>query len=107
VHAGGGERVAVAGKAALAGEDRGDLGVGVVLGEAADERDRVLVGGARVASRARQPHAVVGDRAAVQDDPYGGPVVCAVDGDDDLGDDRAQQPLALAVAGGERVEHRA
>jgi hypothetical protein len=75
-----------------------------VLGEAADERDRGLVGGARVAAGARQRHAVLGDRAALPDDAQIGLVVLAVDGDDDLGDDRAQQLLALAVAGGGRLE---
>jgi hypothetical protein len=39
-----GEREAGAGPPSLLGEDRGDLAVGVVLGEAADQRDRVLVG---------------------------------------------------------------
>ena len=37
-----GEGEAGAGAAALAGEDRGDLAVGVMGGEAADQLDRVL-----------------------------------------------------------------
>ena len=46
-----GERQAGAGAAALAVEDRGDLVVGVVLGEPADQLDRVLA--EQVAVRAR------------------------------------------------------
>ena len=45
-----GERVAGAGEPSLAGEDRGDLLVGVALGEPADEGDRVLGGAAGVAA---------------------------------------------------------
>ena len=59
----GGERVAGAGAPSLAGEDRGDLLVGVALGELAHERDRVLVGAARVAAGAWQGHGVLGDLA--------------------------------------------
>ena len=65
----GGERVASAGAPSLAGEDRGDLLIGVALGELAHERDRVLVGAASVAGGALQRHAVLGDRAALPHDP--------------------------------------
>jgi hypothetical protein len=65
----GGERVAGTGQPSLAGEDRGDLPVGVTLGELAHERDRVLVGAAGVAAGARQAHGVLGDRAALPYDP--------------------------------------
>ena len=105
----GGERVAGAGQPSLAGEDRGDLLVGVALGELAHERDRVLVGAARVAAGARQ-----GTVCSVTWPPSHTTRSCAVccsevavDGHDDVGEDRAQQLLALAVAGGGRVEHLA
>ena len=65
----GGERVAGAGAPPLAGEDRGDLLVGVALGKLAHERDRVLVGAARVAAGAWQGHGVLGDLAALPHDP--------------------------------------
>ena len=44
LHARSGERQAGAGAAALVVEDRGDLLVGVVRGEPADQLDRVLAG---------------------------------------------------------------
>jgi hypothetical protein len=50
----GGELVAGAGAPSLAGEDRGDQLVGILLGKLAHERDRVLVGAASVAAGARQ-----------------------------------------------------
>jgi hypothetical protein len=71
----GGERVAGAGEPSLACEDRGDLLVGVALGESAYERDRVLVGAAGVAAGARKRHAVVGDRAALPHDAQLGDVL--------------------------------
>src|SRR3954453_7389892 len=104
-----GERLAGAGAAVLAGEDGGDLLVGVVLGQAAHERERVLVGRARGAGGVRQADGVLGGGAALPDDlqPRDVRIGLAVDGDDDLGEDGAQQLLALAVAGGGRVEHGA
>ena len=56
-----------------------------------------------------QRHGVLGDGAALPHDPQLGGVLLgfAVDGHDDVGEDRAQQLLALAVAGGGRVEHLA
>src|SRR6188472_4813824 len=98
-----------AGAPSLAGEDRGDLLVGILLGELAHERDGVLVGAARVAAGARKRHAVLGDRAALPHDPQLGGVLLgsAVDGHENVGEDRAQQLLALAVACGGRVEHLA
>src|SRR4051812_6368607 len=104
-----GERLAGGGAAALAREDRRDLLVGVVLGQAAHERDRVLVGGAREAGGVRQADRVLGRGAALPDDPQPRDVrvALAVDGDDDLGEDGAQQLLALAVGGGGCVEYRA
>ncbi len=45
--------------------------------------------------------------SALPDDPQPGLVALAVDADGDLADDRPQQLLALAVAGGGRVEHSA
>ncbi len=94
-----GERVARAGLSALTGQDRRDLPVGILLGKLAHERDRVLAGAARVAAGARQGHAVLGDLAALPGDAQ---LCCvllglAVDGHDDVGEDRAQQLLALAV----------
>jgi hypothetical protein len=87
-----GERVTCAGEASLAGEDRRDLLVGVALGELAHERDGVLVGAARVAAGARQRDGVLGDLAAFPHDPQLGRVLLslAIDGHDDVGEDRAQ-----------------
>jgi hypothetical protein len=101
-----GERVVGAGAPSLAGEDRGDLLVGVSLGELAHERDGVLVGAAGVAAGAMQRHGVVGDGAALPHDPQLGGVLVGgpVDGHDDVGEDRAQQLLAFAITGAGRVE---
>jgi hypothetical protein len=80
--------------------------VGGVAERRRDEGDRVLVGAARVAPGARQRHRVLGDRAALPHDAQLGGVLfaLAVDGHDDVGEDRAQPLFALAVAGSWRVE---
>jgi hypothetical protein len=93
------EPVAGAGAPALAGEDRGDLLVGILLGELAPEVDGVLVGAAGVAAGPWQRHGVLGDLVALPRDPQLGCVLlgAAVDGHDHVGEDRAQQLLALAV----------
>ena len=57
----------------------------------------------------RERHAVRGDGSALPHDPQLRGVLLgfAVDGHDDVGEDRAQQLLAFAIAGGGRVEHLA
>ena len=59
-----GERQPGAGAAALAGEDRGDLAVGVMLGEAADQLDRVLGQPAALGAAGVERDAEFGARAA-------------------------------------------
>lgn len=82
---------------ALAREDLGDLPVGVVLGEAADQFERILsdpplLGAARV-----QLDRQLGARAALPGDLDVGAPLGGVDGDDDVADQRAQELLAVAV----------
>ena len=98
------------GAPALLPEDLGDGGVVVVPGEAAHQVQGVLAGHPAVLAGPGQRHGQLGTRAALPDDPQaGGPFPAAAgraDGDDDLGDEGAEQLLALHVAGGRRVEHR-
>jgi hypothetical protein len=105
----GGERVAGAGAPSLAGEDRGDLLVGVSLGELAHERD-VSWSVHRVWLPVRCSATVWS--VMVPPSPTGpqlGGVLLRgpVDGHDDVGDDRAQQLLAFAIAGAGRIEYLA
>ena len=60
-----------------------------------------------MAAGARQGDSVLGDRVAFPHDlQLCGVLLCfAIDGHDDVGEDRAQQLLALAIGGGRRVEH--
>ena len=80
--------------------------VGVVGGQATDELQRVGVGGG-VTAGLGQCQLVFGDGAALPDDAHQGALVFALDGEDDVGDHRAQQQLAVAGGGGRRVKDRA
>ena len=94
-----GERQAGAGPPALPVEDRGDLPVGVMDCEPADQLDRVLVGAVTLGAATDQLDAELAARAALPEDLDLGDVLRAADGDDDLADQRAQQLLAVAVGG--------
>src|SRR6188472_2692926 len=63
--------------------------------EPADQLDRVLVGALALGAAADQRHAQRGARAALPDDLDLGATRLVADGDDDLGDQRAQQLLAV------------
>ena len=95
------ERQAGAGAAALLVEDRGDLLIAGVRGELADQLDRVLAGAVALGPALDQRHGQLGPGAAFPDDLHLGTARLLVDRDDHLGDQRAQQ--LLAVAGGRRV----
>ena len=98
------------GAPALLPGDLGDGGVVVVPGEPAHQARGFLAGDAAVLTGPGQRHGQFGARAALPDDPQAGspfPAAAGLaDGDDDLGDDGAEQLLALHVAGGRRGEHR-
>ena len=93
-----GERQAGAGLVSLAAEDRGDLPVGLVLGQAADQVQRVLGGSIALELAGNsQRDAQFGPRAAFPLHLHVGAAFVVVDGDDHLADQRAQQLLAVAV----------
>jgi len=81
-----------------------DRAVVVAGGEPANERDGVFIGGAGVLSGPGQRHGQVGVVAALPDDPKCGDIGRPVKGDDDFGDDRAQELLAVAVRRARRIE---
>ena len=97
------------GAPALLPEDLGDGGIVVVPGEPAHQVQGVLAGHPAMLPGAGQQHGQFGTRTALPDDPQvRGPFPVAAgraDGDDDLGDDGAEQLLALHVGGGRRVEY--
>ena len=99
----GGERQPGAGAVAVAGEDRGDLVVGVMGGEAADQLDGVLGQPAALGAAGVEAHAEFGAGAAFPADLDVGALVGGMDGDDDVADERAQQLLAVAVGRRRRV----
>ena len=86
-------------------EDPGDLGVGVVDGEAADQADGVLVGAEPSRGLALDGDGQLADRPAFPAQHQVGVsgVVVAVDGDVDFVQQGAQQLLAVLVGGGRRV----
>src|SRR5918996_1277464 len=90
---GGGEPLAGGAAPTLAVQDAGDGGVGVVDGEPAQQLDGVLVG------------AGGGLVGAAQLDEQLGPLVLLVYVDADVLEQRAQQLLAVPVAGGGRGPH--
>src|SRR6266545_679876 len=107
LHDRGGEAQAAGAAAALAVEDPGDDGIGVVGRQPADQRDGVLVGADRRGVGAGQLDDQLAGVAAApaQQQPGAGGV--AVDGDDDLLEQGAQQLLAVPVGGGRRLPHQA
>ena len=86
-------------------EDPGDLGVGVVDGQAADQVDGVLIGAQPSRGCALDGDGQLGDRPAfpAQDQVSVPAVVVAVHGDVHLVQQGAQQLLAVLIGGGRRV----
>ena len=98
------------GAAVLLAEDLGDGGVVVAGCQAADQVEGVFAGDAAVVAAGGDRHLRSGAGAALPDDldlaRPGGVILAAVvlHGDGDLGDDRADEFLALGVGGGRGVE---
>jgi hypothetical protein len=81
------------GQASLLTQDRGDLVVGVVRSELADQLDRVLAGARGLGAAANERDLQLGMGAALPDDlDLGTPRVLSY-GDDDLADEGSQQSL--------------
>jgi hypothetical protein len=92
------ERQAGAGQPSLAAEDSGDLAVGVVLGEAADQLERVLAEPVLLELAGHlEREAQLGARAAFPLHFDGGASLGLVGGDDHLADQRAQQLFAIPI----------
>lgn len=92
------------GAAPLLGQDRGDGPVVVVAREPAYQLHAIFAGGAGMATLLGHRHGQLGGRTALPDDPQRSDAGVGVDGEGDLGDDRAQQLFAFHRAGGGRVE---
>src|ERR1039458_9291030 len=96
--------------AVLRAEDLGDGGVVVAGCQAADQVQGVFAGDAAVVADGGDRHLQQGAGAALPDDldlaRPGGVALAGVvlDGDGDLGDDRADEFLALGVGGGRGLE---
>src|SRR5258708_35804258 len=90
------EAMTVCRGAALAIEDAGDHAVGVMKGETADERDRVLVGADGGRPRARERQVDLVERAAFPAQREVRGSLVTLDLDDDLLDQRLQQLLPVA-----------
>ena len=95
--------MAVCRGAALAIEDAGDHGVGIMDGQPADERDRVLIGAYRGRPRARQREIDLVERAALPAQREVGCSLVALDLDDDLLEQCPQQLLPVTRRGRCRV----
>jgi hypothetical protein len=96
LHARAGERQAGSGASALTVEDRGDLLVGVMDGESADQVDRVLAELGWPAAGAVEADLQLGAGAALPEHLDVGAVLAAVDRHDDLADQRAGAPCGRA-----------
>ena len=90
------------GPAALAVEDAGDDGVGIVSSEAAHQLDRLLVGAIRSRLGAWQCELELADETAEPAQRQVRLLLVPIHVDDDLLDQGAQQLLAVAVGGGRR-----
>lgn len=101
-HARLGERETGTGTSALAVEDRRDLPVGLVLGEATDQLDGVLAELVAPGSAGVQLDAQLGPCVALPGNLDIGAALLGVTGDDDLGDQSAQEFLAIASGDGAR-----
>jgi hypothetical protein len=95
--AGLGEWQAGAGAVSLAGEDRGDLSVGMVCGEATDQLDRVLTEPTAVRAAGVELDRQLAASAALPRDLDRRLALLSVNGHDDLCDQGAQQLLAVAI----------
>ena len=93
------EAMAVGRPASLPIEDAGDHGVGIMDGQPAHERDRVLIGAYRGRPRARQGQIDLGQRAAFPAQRQVGCGLVALDLDDHLFEQGAQQLLPVAWRG--------
>jgi hypothetical protein len=93
-----GESLAGRGSASLAVEDPGDRRVVVVVGEALEQFDRVLVGADRGLG-ARERDGELGDRAAAPAQRERRAALLARDVEDHFFDESAQQLFAVAVGG--------
>jgi hypothetical protein len=98
----GGEVLTASAAPALAVEDAGDLRVGVVGGQPAHQCDGVLAGADLGGMGAGQGDVELADRPAAPAHGQVGLGGVAVDVDDDLLKQRAQQLLAVPVGGGRR-----
>jgi len=83
-------------------EDAGDLGVGVVQGQPPDEVDGVFVGAQPGLCPGGERYPQVGEGAALPAEYEVGVAGGSVQGDGDLGEQGAQEFLAVAVGGGRR-----
>src|SRR5207245_8245609 len=97
LHTGGRERQAGAGTSALAVDDRGDLTVGVMDCQPADQLDRGLVGAHALTTATDEADRQLAASAALPEDLDLGDVLGAADCDHDFAKQRAQQFLAVAV----------
>src|ERR671918_30884 len=102
---GGGEPLAGGAAPTLAVQDAGDGGVGVVDGGPGQQLDGVLVGGVGGRGGAAQLDEGLGGGAAPPAHEQLGPLVLLVYVDADVLEQRAQQLLAVPVAGGGRGPH--
>jgi hypothetical protein len=87
----------------VAGQDRRDLIVAVMGGEAADQLDGVLGQPTPLRAAGVEAHGQFGAGAALPADLDVGAPVGGLDGDDHVADERAQQLLAVAVGRRRRV----
>ena len=100
------EAVASCSSTPLSVEDAGDHGVGIVHGQSAHERDRVLIRAHRGLALAWQGQVDLGECAAFPAQGEMGRGLVALDLDDHLLDQRANQLLPVARCGGDRRPDR-
>src|SRR6516164_6231721 len=101
--AAGGEAMTISRGPLLPIEDAGDHTIGVMGGEPAQQRDRVLVGADGGRPRARQSEVDLIERAALPAECEVGGRLVAIDLDRDVFDEGAQQLLPVARCGRWRV----
>ena len=101
----GREAFAAGGLSALAVEDSGDGGVGVVDGQSPDQFDRALLGADRGDPVAAQIHVEVGQGPALPAQDQTGLRWILLDADVDFLQQRAKEFLAVAVGGGWRIPY--
>ena len=102
LHSSGGEWQACCSGTSLTVQDAGDLSVGVMHGQSPDEVDGVLVGAQSGLFPGGQRHPQIGEGAALPAEHEVGVAGGPVEGDGDLGEQGAQEFLAVPVGGGRR-----